>query len=45
MSARLLTPKYSKKSKLDKPKHIPPPYKLRRYYLPKDVSKHNTAND
>jgi len=45
MSARLLTPKKSKKSGIEKPVHMPPRFNLRRFYTPKDVAAHNTAND
>ena len=44
-AAQLLPEKFSKLSDMRKAKHIPPPYKLRRYYTPKEVSVHNTAND
>ncbi len=44
-SAQLLPEKFSKPSGIKKAKHLPPPYKLRRYYTPKEVAAHNTAND
>ena len=45
MAAKLLPPTYSELSGIKKAKHLPAPYKMRRYYLPTDVSVHNTAND
>eukprot|EP00826_Nyctotherus_ovalis_P041148 TRINITY_DN4111_c0_g3_i3.p3 TRINITY_DN4111_c0_g3~~TRINITY_DN4111_c0_g3_i3.p3 ORF type:complete len:131 (-),score=46.90 TRINITY_DN4111_c0_g3_i3:504-896(-) len=44
-SAKLLPEKLSKLSKHEDAKHLPPPYKLRRYYTPEEVSAHNTPND
>ena len=45
MRARVPTPRESRPSKLEKATHIPRPYKLRRFYTPKEVAKHNTAGD
>ena len=45
MRARVPTPRESRPSKIDDAKHIPRPYKLRRFYTPKEVSLHNTASD
>ncbi len=45
MTARLLPEEYSKPSDLKKAKHLPAPFKLRRYYMPGEVGTHNTAND
>jgi len=48
MRARVPTPRESKTSQakddLDV-KHLPRPYKLRRFYTPSEVAKHNTADD
>jgi len=45
MAARVPTPKFSKPSRLKEAKHLPKQFKLRRYYTPKEVSSHNTADD
>ena len=45
MRARVPTPRESRPSKQEECKHIPKPYKLRRYYTPKEVAAHNTADD
>ena len=45
MRARVPTPRESRPSKAEECKHIPKPYKLRRYYTPKEVAAHNTADD
>ena len=45
MRARIPTPRESRPSRIDDAKHIPRPYKLRRYYTPKEVALHNTAAD
>lgn len=44
MSARVPTPNYSKPSGHGY-KHLPSPYKLRRYYTPEEVGLHCTGND
>jgi cytochrome b involved in lipid metabolism len=44
-AAKLLPENFTKPSKEKKAKHLPAPYKLRRYYTPKEVATHNTAND
>ena len=46
MRARVPTPRESKPSKIEaEAKHLPRPYKLRRYYTPTEVAKHTTADD
>lgn len=45
MAAKIPTPLYSKMSKIENATHLPPAYKIRNYYTPKDVLFHNTAND
>ncbi len=45
MAARVPTPKFSKPSGLKQAKHLPKAFKLRRYYTPKEVSEHNTADN
>ena len=46
MRARVPTPRESKISELKKESmHLPRPYKLRRYYTPAEVAKHNIASD
>ena len=45
MAARVPTPKYSKPSGYKDAKHLPKPFKLRRYYTPTEFSIHNTADD
>ena len=45
MRARIPTPRESRPSKIEEAKHIPRPYKLRRFYTPKEVAKHNAADD
>ena len=45
MRARVPTPRESRPSKIEEAKHIPRPYKLRRFYTPKEVSVHNTKDD
>ena len=46
MRARVPTPKHSKVSGLkENTKDIPKPYKIRNYYTPAEVAKHNQAND
>jgi len=44
-SAKLLPEQLSVLSGEKKAKHLPPPYKLRRYYTPKEVASHNKPND
>ena len=45
MRARVPTPRESRPSKIEEAKHIPRPYKLRRFYTPKEVAVHNTKGD
>ena len=45
MRARVPTPRESKPSGLKELKHLPRPYKLRRFYTPSEVAKHNTGDD
>ena len=45
MAARILVPVFSKPSGQKDAKHLPKPFKLRRYYTPKEVAAHNTSND
>lgn len=45
MAARIPSPKFSKLSGIKDAKHLPKPFKLRRYYTPTEVAQHNTAND
>ena len=45
MAARVPTPKFSRPSGYKEAKHLPKSFKLRRYYTPKEVSAHNTADD
>ena len=45
MRARVPTPRESRISKIEDAKHIPRPYKLRRFYTPAEVAKHNTMDD
>ena len=45
MRARVPTPRESRPSRIEEAKHIPRPYKLRRYYTPKEVSNHNISGD
>ena len=45
MRARVPTPRESRISKIEDATHIPRPYKLRRFYTPKEVAAHNTAGD
>ena len=45
MAAKCLTPRYSKPSGKEECKHLPAPYKMRRYYTPAEVEVHNTADD
>ena len=45
MRARVPTPRESRPSKIEEAKHIPRPYKLRRYYTPKEVAAHNSSGD
>ena len=40
MSARVPTPVYSKPSGYNNAKHLPKPYKMRRYYTPEEVNLH-----
>ena len=44
MRARVPTPRQSEMSKIPNAKHIPRPYKLRRFYTPAEVAKNNTAD-
>ena len=45
MAARVPTPHYSKPSGYKDAKHLPKPFKLRRYYTPTEIGLHNTADD
>jgi cytochrome b involved in lipid metabolism len=46
MRARIPTPRSSQLSKAQSDaKHLPRPYKLRRYYLPSELAIHNTKDD
>ena len=45
MAARVPTPHHSRMSSLKDAKHLPAPYKLRRYYTPEEVAVHNTHDD
>src|SRR3984885_5791902 len=45
MKARIPTPRKHESSKLKEKQHIPKPYKLRRYYLPSEVTLQNTADN
>ena len=45
MAARIPSPKFSRPSGYKEAKHLPKPFKLRRYYTPTEVSQHNTADD
>ena len=45
MRARVPTPRESRPSKIEEAKHVPRPYKLRRFYTPKEVAAHNTKGD
>ncbi len=46
MTARILTPRMQKRSGVaGGAKHLPKPYKLRRYYTPAEVKVHNNADD
>ena len=38
-------PKFSKVSGYKDARHLPKPFKLRRYYSPAEVAAHNTASD
>ena len=45
MRARVPTPRESRISKVEQATHIPRPYKLRRFYTPKEVAIHSSADD
>ena len=45
MAARIPTPRFSKPSGQKEAKNLPKPFKLRRYYTPAEVAKHNTSTD
>ena len=45
MAAKIPSPKYSALSGHANAKHLPRPYKLRRYYTPAEVALHNCADD
>ena len=45
MAAKIPDLKYSKLSGVEDARHLPPPYRLRRYYTPFEVSQHKTADD
>ena len=45
MAARIPTVQMSKPSGIKDAKHLPKPYKMRRFYTPAEVAKHNNASD
>ena len=45
MRARVPTPRQHEESGLKDAKHIPKPYKLRRFYLPSEIAVHNTGDN
>ena len=45
MSAKIPTPRKSELTGRPVCKHIPAPYKLRNYYTPEEVAKHNTSDN
>jgi len=45
MRARVPTPRESRPSKIEEATHIPRPYKLRRFYTPKEVALHSAIGD
>lgn len=45
MAARIPQVQMSKPSGLKDAKHLPKPYKMRRFYTPTEVAQHNTASD
>ena len=45
MAAKIPTPRYSVATDRPECKHLPAPYKLRRYYIPEEVAIHNTADN
>ena len=45
MRARIPTPRESKPANIVEAKHLPRPYKLRRFYIPSELMKHNTPDD
>lgn len=45
MRARIPTPRESRPTRQDNATNIPRPYKLRNFYLPKEVAEHNVAGD
>ena len=45
MRARIPTPRQSELSKVKEAKHLPRPYKLRRFYLQSEIALHNAKDD
>ena len=45
MAARVPTPSFSKMSGIKGAKHLPKPYKLRRFYTQDEVAAHCTSDD
>ncbi len=45
MRARVPTPRESRPSRNDQAMNLPRPYKLRRFYTPKEVALHNISGD
>ena len=45
MRSRVPTPRQSDMSGINSAKHVPKPYKLRNFYIPSEVAKHNTHDD
>jgi len=45
MSARVPTPNFSKMTGYKNAKHLPKPFKIRRYYTSEEVAAHCTADD
>jgi cytochrome b involved in lipid metabolism len=45
MAAKASSPRFSKLCEIDNARHIPAPYRLKRFYTPNEISKHNSADD
>ena len=45
MAARIPTPRFSKPSGHKDATHLPKPFKLRRFYTPREVGGHNTSDN
>ena len=45
MAARVPVPRFSKPSGYKNATHLAKPFKLRRYYTPKEIAEHNASND